>query len=149
VSDDPSPWPESERTQRLLVAAGALLLLPAVVGLADLTDVGGTVVVLCTTLASALLVYGLLGWAGTWVERDRTGDAPAPERDGTAGDGGEEPVAGEEPVEDGEDGDFDAETGDPKPDAETGDAEPDVDADAGDAEGEPEGAAGDQSGPDA
>jgi cytoskeletal protein RodZ len=165
VSDDPSPWPESERTQRLLFAAGALLLLPVVVGLADLADVGGAIVVLCATLASALLVYGLLGWAGTWVEQDRTGDAPAPETEGTAGDDEEEPGEGVESGEDEETGDAeagtdaDAEAGtdadaetdaEAGTDAEVGDAEADAETGAGsDTGSEAQDAAGDQSGPDA
>jgi hypothetical protein len=147
VSDDPSPWPESERTQRLLFAAGALLLVPVVVGLADLADVGGAVVVLSATVASALLVYGLLGWAGTWVEQDRPGDAPTPATDGAAGDD-EEPGEGVERVGDEEDGDpqTDADTGDPQTDADTGDPQTDT-GNAG-AGSDTEGTAGDQSGPD-
>lgn len=113
MSDDQSPWPERRRTQLLLFAAGALFLLPTALGLADLVDIGDGVVVICVTVAAALLVYGLLGWAGTWVEGDRTeepstsatGDTEAVDATGTAtgpdGDSAEdeEPVVDEESVE--------------------------------------------------
>jgi hypothetical protein len=77
VSDEPSPWPERPRTQRLLFAAGVLLLVPTAVGLAGVVDPGGTVVVGFAAVASVVLVYALLGWAGTWAEREAGPSGPA------------------------------------------------------------------------
>lgn len=153
MSDDTSPWPERERTQRLLFAAGALLLVPVVVGLADLADIGGAVVVLCATLASALLVYGLLGWAGTWVEADRPGDGTTSGTDGTAEDDEASVAGGEDGAADGEsgteevEGDMvdDAGTGGDTDDDENGTEGDDADSDT---DSEPESPSGDRAGSD-
>lgn len=109
--DAPSPWPERERTQRLLFAAGAALLVPVALGLSGLVDLGGTVVVGSSAVASALLIYGLLGWGGDWVAAtagdgtggdggpEKDGDEPAPDGDGPARDG-DGPTRDDEPARD-------------------------------------------------
>jgi hypothetical protein len=72
VNEDASPWPERRRTQYALFGTGGLLL--AVVALALATPgavpLGGAHVVGLATVAAALLIYGLLGWAGHWVDED-------------------------------------------------------------------------------
>lgn len=70
VTDATSPWPERTRTQLLLFAAGVAFLLPGVLSFVDLVEFGGTAIVGSTAVASALLIYGLLGWGGNWVEED-------------------------------------------------------------------------------
>lgn len=91
MTDDTSPWPERRRTQALLFAAGALFLLPAALSLGGLATLGGGNVVLATTVATALLTYGLLGWAGTWVEESAAEDVDEPRSSGDR-----EPETGEE-----------------------------------------------------
>lgn len=74
VSDADSPCPERDRTQLLLFGASVVVLLPVVQALAGLVELGGVIVVGCTTVASVLLMYGLLEW-GSWVEESADQDA--------------------------------------------------------------------------
>lgn len=67
---DDSPWPERTRTQLLLLVGGAAFLLPGFLSIVDLVEFGGTAIVGGAAVASALLVYGLLGRGGNWVADD-------------------------------------------------------------------------------
>lgn len=91
MTDAPSPWPEHRRTQAVLLGTGTLLLVVAGLALAGVVALSETATVGATAVATALLIYGLLGWAGQWVEED---EADAVDEDGSAGD--REPAPGEE-----------------------------------------------------
>jgi len=77
VTEEASIWPERRRTQGALFAVGGLLLSVVALALAGVVQLGGAYVVMIGTVASWILIYGLLGWGGQWVAGAEEDDAIA------------------------------------------------------------------------